>query len=345
MPPLGVSVIIPTYNRAALLPRAIRSALAACSPGDEILVVDDASTDDTPAAVAAFGEAVRYARLPHNAGAGAARNHGVRLADRPLVAFLDSDDEWAADKLALQRQLMASRPEVLFCFSDFCATFPDGRAEHRFLRHWHRDDRDWGEILGPAVAYSALGPLPPGREDFKVHTGDLFLAEMQSHYVATSTLVVRRPEAGDALRFAEDLPISEDKECFGRLAGRGPAAYLDCETSTQHGHAGPRITDAGVWELACARLTLLARVWGADAAFLARHGERYRAVEAEQHRLKAVWLLARGRSGEAREEYRLAGGAPLSHGLLLRVPGPVLRAVLRLRRAVLGRATRSPGAS
>src|SRR5262249_8493752 len=161
----------------------------------------------------------------------------------------DSDDEWRPDKLYLQRTLMTKRPDVLFCFSDFAVR--DGTAEvPNYLVNWHKDPRGWDEILGPGVPFSALAPPPAGRPEVRVHVGDLYLAERESDYVATSTLVVRREPAGDALRFAEDLNVSEDKACFARLAGRGLAAYLDCETSWQWAHAGPRLTDADIYALA-----------------------------------------------------------------------------------------------
>src|SRR4051794_36978901 len=98
----AVSAVIPTYNRARLVTRAIHSALAALSPGDEIIVVDDGSSDDTVAAVEAFAPPVRLLPLEHK-GAGPARNVGFAAARGPLVAFLDSDDEWFPDKIALQR--------------------------------------------------------------------------------------------------------------------------------------------------------------------------------------------------------------------------------------------------
>src|SRR5215213_4961126 len=98
----AISVVIPTYNRARLLPRAIDSALAACAPGDEIIVADDGSTDGTEAALAPYQSRIRYLPLPHR-GAAAARNAGMTAARTPLVALLDSDDEFMPDKLTLQR--------------------------------------------------------------------------------------------------------------------------------------------------------------------------------------------------------------------------------------------------
>jgi glycosyltransferase involved in cell wall biosynthesis len=336
MTALGVSVIIPTYNRASLVPRAVASVLANTRPGDEIIVVDDGSTDDTEKALAPYRESVRYVRAPH-AGAGATRNRGVREARRPLVAFLDSDDEWMPNRLQLQRTLLESRPDVLFCFSDFAVREEGGAERRRFLIHWRQDRRGWDEILGPGVPFSSLGPLPAGVPDFRVHTGSLYLAEMEADLVATFTLVARREQAGDALHFAEDVSTYEDLECFARLARAGTAAYLDCETAWQWGHGGPRLTDADSYRAAEARLTIMERVWGSDPEFLAAHGERFARVRAVQYVRKARWLIVRGRTREARAELRQAGGGPLSYRLLAALPGPLVRGLFACRRALRGK--------
>ncbi len=94
----GVSAVVPTYNRATLVERAVRSVLAQTCPPDEIIVVDDGSTDDTRERVTALGESIRFVQTPH-VGAAGARNAGVREARGAWVAFLDSDDEWTTDHL------------------------------------------------------------------------------------------------------------------------------------------------------------------------------------------------------------------------------------------------------
>src|SRR5262245_3320321 len=126
MPPSSVSVLIPTYNRAHLVARSVESALAAMLPDDELIVADDGSTDNTEQVLAPYAGRIRLLRLPHG-GAGVTRNAAIGVATRPLVAFLDSDDEWDSDKLVLQRALMDARPDVLFCFSDFRVRETDGR--------------------------------------------------------------------------------------------------------------------------------------------------------------------------------------------------------------------------
>ena|SRR5205085_9003777 len=81
-----ISVIIPTYNRAHLITRAIDSVLKNLQPGDEIIVVDDASTDNTAEVVSRYGSVLRRIQVKHG-GAGAARNQGVKAARNPLVAL------------------------------------------------------------------------------------------------------------------------------------------------------------------------------------------------------------------------------------------------------------------
>ena len=106
-----VSVIIPTYNRAAAVQRAIASVLGQTLEDFELLVVDDGSTDETADAIAGIDDPrLRCIRQERNKGVAAARNRGIAEARAPLLAFLDSDDEWLPRKLALQVALMESSP-------------------------------------------------------------------------------------------------------------------------------------------------------------------------------------------------------------------------------------------
>ena len=108
---IEVSVIIPTYNRRTLLPRAIDSVLAQTRAVEEIIVVDDGSTDGTGDMLRErYGDRVRHV-WQSNAGVSAARNHGMRLARGRYLALLDSDDEWMPEKTALQVAFLDARPE------------------------------------------------------------------------------------------------------------------------------------------------------------------------------------------------------------------------------------------
>jgi len=329
----AVSVIIPTHNRAHLIARAVDSALAAVEPYDEVIVVDDGSTDGTGDVLKMYGDRIHYIRT-NNKGAGAARNIGIKASSKPLVAFLDSDDEWLPHMLKVSRGLLSARPDVLFCFSDFTVRDRHGDIRPHFLVQWTQDHRSWEDILGPAALYSSLAPLPEGVSDFSVYVGDLYASMLRAPYCSTITVVARREQAGPVLRFPEDLPLYEDWECFARLSRAGAAAFLDCELALNHGHNGPRLTGADDFRKATTRLQLVQRIWGSDEQFMADHDQWVRGVVNEQHLIRARWLLKHGQSREARQELRLAGGGPLSHRVLAVLPGPVVRGLLGLRQAL-----------
>jgi glycosyltransferase involved in cell wall biosynthesis len=337
----AISVIIPTYNRAALVPRAIRSALGATREDDEIIVVDDGSVDDTAAAVAPFRDRVRYIRT-ENGGVGAARNRGVRLATRPLVTFLDSDDEYFPDKLELQRAFMAARPDVLFCFSDF-QMFDDrtGERHSMYLRNWHGLDHSWDAMLAPGVPYSTFATLSANRDDFLVHIGNLYPSLIEGSLVSAWTSLIRRAEAGDALHFEEGIRICEDWWCFGRLARRGRAAFFACETAINHGHDGPRVTDTEQFDQLSCRLQMTERLWGADDAFRREHGHLYNRVIARIHHERAKWYLSRGWMREARTELRRAQAGMSLMLLLASLPGPIAALLGALRRLAMRALMRS----
>lgn len=127
-----ISVIIPAFNRAGLLPRALKSVLDQSFSDIEVIVVDDASTDDTQQVIAAMADdRIRCIRLDSNCGACTARNIGVQHARGEWIAFQDSDDEWLPGKLEKQfAQLQASGADVVFCAFERCHA--DGKKQYTF---------------------------------------------------------------------------------------------------------------------------------------------------------------------------------------------------------------------
>lgn len=130
------------------------------------------------------------------------------------------------------------------------------------------------------------------------------------------------------------MTISEDKECFGRLARKGLGAYFDVDLSCQWGHGGARVSDAAQYPRACAREKLLKRIWGTDEAFMQQHGEAYAAKLREQYLIQARCLLNDGEITRAREALRNTGPCPLRFRILAAMPAPLVRGILGLRRAL-----------
>jgi glycosyltransferase involved in cell wall biosynthesis len=106
-----VTCIIPVFNGAPYVGEALESVFQQTYKPIDILVVDDGSTDATPEVLHAYTDRVHVARQD-NAGPAAARNHGWRLARGDLIAFLDADDLWHAEKIARQVEVLDTRPEV-----------------------------------------------------------------------------------------------------------------------------------------------------------------------------------------------------------------------------------------
>lgn len=127
-----VSVIIPTYNRAPYLARAIHSALAQEYSPIEIIVVDDGSTDDTSQVIASFRDQIISVRQ-NNRGVSSARNTGLKMARGEYIAFLDSDDFWAKEKLSEQVKALEEHPDCNVCYTWWITVDEHGHFK-RFFR-------------------------------------------------------------------------------------------------------------------------------------------------------------------------------------------------------------------
>jgi glycosyltransferase involved in cell wall biosynthesis len=106
-----VSVVVPMHDGERYVAECLDSILGQTVPPAEVIVVDDGSTDGSATVVEAYGRGVRLVRQA-NAGPGAARNTGIALATQPLLAFLDHDDLWVADKLERQLAALGGRPDL-----------------------------------------------------------------------------------------------------------------------------------------------------------------------------------------------------------------------------------------
>ncbi len=123
-----VSVIIPAFDRAHTVLRAIESVIGQSLPEWELILIDDGSTDNTERLVRSIpDERIRYIRNLRNSGQSAARNTGIKAAQGTYISFLDSDDEWLPEKLALEVVLFESAPTIGLTYSGENVLDSDGR--------------------------------------------------------------------------------------------------------------------------------------------------------------------------------------------------------------------------
>ena len=237
-----ISVIIPTYNRAAVLPRAINSVLAQSATPRwtdpsfggkdaefEIIVVDDGSTDDTKSlygvrrtaydenstpcnqsSVLRSPSAVRVRFLSQsNGGPSAARNLGIRHAKGEWIAFLDSDDEWLPGKLKAQMKFFGENPDCLIC-----------QTEEIWIRN--------GKRVNPMKKHQKSG-------------GFIFEKCLPLCVVSPSAVMMHRKLFDEVGLFDESLPACEDYDLWLRIACRYPIGLIEKPHILKYGgHADQR---------------------------------------------------------------------------------------------------------
>jgi glycosyltransferase involved in cell wall biosynthesis len=200
----AVSVIIPTYNRAGVIQRALDSVLAQTFQDWEIIVVDDGSTDD-PATIEKYCGQIRLIRHPQNRGAAAARNTGIAAAGGQFVAFLDSDDCWHPDKLANQMAaLQQAAPNTRICATGYIL---------------HKGDREL-----------TICPRPrPGRFRTEIAFGCAISPG--------TTLLIDRSVFDDVGLFDEKLRRLEDWDWLLRFAETYDIVFVPRPLATVYSHA------------------------------------------------------------------------------------------------------------
>ncbi len=174
-----VSIIIPTFNRAGTIRRAIDSALAQDWPGIEVLVIDDCSSDETPAIVRDYADRhVRLIERPENGGAAAARNTGIAAARGDYIAFLDSDDQFLADKVRMQVEALRAAGEdwQVSCTSHYLHMLDAGTvveqrlapARDDFLRMYLGCELSPGAtLMARRDVFERVGPLDESLKRFE----------------------------------------------------------------------------------------------------------------------------------------------------------------------------------
>ena len=189
-----ISVIVPTYNRAQQLPRALDSILCqSCSP-KEIIVVDDGSTDETLALMVSEYPEIVFIQQ-QNTGVSSARNVGIKRASGDWIAFLDSDDEWLPEKLEIQMKALYENPEIKICHTN---------------EIWIRN----GKRVNPKKKHEKFG-------------GWIFQKCLPLCCISPSSVIIHKSIFKEIGLFDYSLLVCEDYDLWLRITARNPVLYIE----------------------------------------------------------------------------------------------------------------------
>ena len=208
---MQISVIIPTFNRAGAILKALGSVLAQKGASFEVVIVDDGSTDETRVLIQDVSREtpkVQYLFQP-NQGPSAARNLGILRASSEFIAFLDSDDEWLPGKLKAQLDFFERNPDFLIC-----------QTEEIWIRR--------GERVNPMKKHKKFG-------------GFIFEKCLPLSIVSPSCVMMKRKFFDQVGFFDETLPACEDYDLWLRTSARFPIGLIPKPYVVKYGgHADQR---------------------------------------------------------------------------------------------------------
>jgi len=271
-----ISVIIPTYNRLSFLEQALRSVLEQTLAPEEIIVVDDGSTDGTGDLIAAFSTentALRFLRLKHRGFPGRARNAGARIARGRYLTFLDSDDFWEPEKLQKQLAFLAANPGVRVCHT---------------RERWLRGGREVSQA---------------GQRHRR--SGDIFSDALKKCIIGPSTVMLERTLFDELGGFREDLEIAEDYELWLRLCAREQVGYVDDALTIKRAGHGDQLSEK-YSQIEIFRIRGLKDLVDTGWFSEPRRQSEAAAELARKCRVYAAGCAKRGRSDEARRYSELA---------------------------------------
>ncbi len=196
------TIIIPTYNRRELTMRAVDSVLAQSLTDFRLILVNDGSTDGTEKLADLYRGRITYLEQK-NRGVSASRNRGIKAADSPYIAFLDSDDYWFATKLQAHADFIKANPAIRI---------------HQTLEQWHRK----GKRVNP-------------RERHLKREGNIFLPSLDLCLISPSASMLHRDLFTEYGLFDENLPACEDYDLWLRITAFEKVGLIEEEHMIRYG--------------------------------------------------------------------------------------------------------------
>jgi len=266
-----VSVIIPTFNRAAWIPNAVDSVLNQTFRDFELIVVDDGSTDNTPEALERFSSRITIVAQP-NRGVSSARNAGIRFSTGKYICFLDSDDLWKPRKLDIQLAAMSHHSEYKISYTD---------------EIWIRNGR-WANPKKRHQKYS----------------GWIFPHLLPLCLISPSSIMIERSVMDDVGLFDESLPAGEDYDLWLRIGSRYPILFIPEKLIVKHGGHPDQLSQK-YWGLDRFRVRSILKVLE-NTELSPENEQAAREMLVAKCRILANGSEKRGKLGDARYYQKLA---------------------------------------
>lgn len=221
---MKISVIIPAYNSAAFIADAVRSILDQSQPVDEIVIVDDGSTDDTQTVVESLSGPIIYIKQP-NQGPSAARNTGIDAAKNDWIAFLDADDQWTPIKIERQLNVLQNFPKLVLIAGDMAEIDNSNRIITESVLNKHNLLRKFQELKNC--------PIPNALAELVI-----------KNFIPTGTVLVKKSALIEAGCFNPSIRFGEDLECWSKIAAKHPIACMPdiLMLRRQHGNNATQLT-------------------------------------------------------------------------------------------------------
>lgn len=258
-----VSVIIPTFNRAKVVGRAVNSVLNQTFKDFECIVVDDGSTDETDSVLSGFADKIKVVKT-ENRGVSAARNLGAKLSIGKYIAFLDSDDEWKAQKLQKQLDFMQK--------SGFRITQTD--------ETWVRN----GKFVNKSTKY-----IRP--------SGDIFYNCLEVCAVTPSSVMMKKTLFFEYGGFDETIPVCEDYDLWLRMSLKEKFGLIDEPLIIKYGGNADQLSNSACLDKY--RIISISNMLSENCELSAKQEEALREVLAKKVKIYSEGAKKRGKFDEA----------------------------------------------
>lgn len=226
-----VSVVVPLFNCAQYVPRAVESVLSQEVGNLQVIVVDDGSTDGSVHALSPFRGRIEVIEQA-NRGPAAARNRGVEAARGTHIAFLDADDWWHSGRLAAQLAALEQFPQAGVSITDFSVDDPTGPTRERAGIRWKyrlvKDEREtpWDLLFHERRVVRWKSPDGAAHEEVS-YFGGIGEWVFRGNFFNTSSVLVRKDALLEVGGFDESLDTEEDYDCWLKITRKWPVVFVD----------------------------------------------------------------------------------------------------------------------